>query len=240
MGVVGLLGDSCTAAAQGSGRGDCNEWFRQRLWRYLFDNLYRAIDELYFLCELQCDFEQMKEAMFVLKEASFDFQDLRISSTPREVHEGEGCGFDDVRRKAAPCLLSSQCVTLATSSARSSADQELTNPEKHQPRSMIWQVLFYELLAVSINLSVQTKHRTSRGRHCWKCGLSLQICFVWVQLERRKGHLISRAGASSGSFMQESASSTTPASRKGKQRVDHLLHCNTLEIHKNQIQHDVP
>jgi hypothetical protein len=93
---------------------------------------------------------------------------------------------------------------------------------------------------VSINLPVQTKHRTSKGRNCWKCRLSLQICIVWVQLERRKGRIISRAGASSGSFMQESASSTTPASRKGKQRVDHLLHCKTLEIHKNQIQHDVP
>ncbi|KAI4326600.1 hypothetical protein MLD38_031896 [Melastoma candidum] len=56
--------------------GESKERFRQRLWCFLFENLNRAIDELYLLCELECDLEQMKEAILVLDEASSDFQEL--------------------------------------------------------------------------------------------------------------------------------------------------------------------
>lgn len=64
-----------------SALGDCDtgeskERFRQRLWCYLFENLNRAVDELYLLCELECDVEQMKEAILVLEEARSDFRDL--------------------------------------------------------------------------------------------------------------------------------------------------------------------
>ncbi|EXC11028.1 hypothetical protein L484_015248 [Morus notabilis] len=63
--------------------GECDtveskERFRQRLWCFLFENLNRAVDELYLLCELECDMEQMKEAIIVLEEAAFDFKDLTI------------------------------------------------------------------------------------------------------------------------------------------------------------------
>ncbi|GAU24652.1 hypothetical protein TSUD_208780 [Trifolium subterraneum] len=59
--------------------GDSNESkerFRQRLWCYLFENLNRSVDELYLLCELECDLEQMKEAILVLQESASDFQEL--------------------------------------------------------------------------------------------------------------------------------------------------------------------
>lgn len=61
--------------------GECDtveskERFRQRLWCFLFENLNRAVDELYLLCELECDVEQMKEAILVLEEAASDFKDL--------------------------------------------------------------------------------------------------------------------------------------------------------------------
>uniref|UniRef100_A0A5B7ANZ2 S phase cyclin A-associated protein in the endoplasmic reticulum N-terminal domain-containing protein n=1 Tax=Davidia involucrata TaxID=16924 RepID=A0A5B7ANZ2_DAVIN len=56
--------------------GESKERFRQRLWCFLFENLNRAVDELYLLCELECDLEQMKEAILVLEEAASDFKEL--------------------------------------------------------------------------------------------------------------------------------------------------------------------
>ncbi|CAL0330606.1 unnamed protein product [Lupinus luteus] len=55
---------------------ESKERFRQRLWCFLFENLNRSVDELYLLCELECDLEQMKEAILVLEEAAFDFKEL--------------------------------------------------------------------------------------------------------------------------------------------------------------------
>lgn len=65
---VSVLGESDTVESK--------ERFRQRLWCFLFENLNRAVDELYLLCELECDVEQMKEAILVLDEAASDFKDL--------------------------------------------------------------------------------------------------------------------------------------------------------------------
>lgn len=61
------------------GEGDADEGkerFRERLWCFLFENLNRAVDELYLLCELECDLEQMNEVVLVLEEASSDFKEL--------------------------------------------------------------------------------------------------------------------------------------------------------------------
>ncbi|XP_051116800.1 uncharacterized protein LOC127241682 isoform X2 [Andrographis paniculata] len=55
---------------------ESKERFRERLWCFLFENLNRAVDELYLLCELECDIEQMKEASLVLEEAASDFREL--------------------------------------------------------------------------------------------------------------------------------------------------------------------
>ncbi|KAL3617823.1 hypothetical protein CASFOL_038144 [Castilleja foliolosa] len=56
---------------------ESKERFRERLWCFLFENLNRAVDELYLLCELECDLEQMKEASVVLEEAASDFRELK-------------------------------------------------------------------------------------------------------------------------------------------------------------------
>jgi hypothetical protein len=56
---------------------ESKERFRQRLWCFLFENLNRAVDELYLLCELECDMEQINESMLVLDEAISDFQELK-------------------------------------------------------------------------------------------------------------------------------------------------------------------
>uniref|UniRef100_A0A1D1YPV0 S phase cyclin A-associated protein in the endoplasmic reticulum n=1 Tax=Anthurium amnicola TaxID=1678845 RepID=A0A1D1YPV0_9ARAE len=58
-------------------QGESKERFRQRLWCFLFENLNRAVDELYLLCELECDMEQIEEAILVLDEAGSDFRDLK-------------------------------------------------------------------------------------------------------------------------------------------------------------------
>ncbi|GLU12453.1 hypothetical protein SLE2022_291330 [Rubroshorea leprosula] len=66
-----------TITVTGEGdEGESKERFRQRLWCFLFENLNRAVDELYLLCELECDVEQMKEATLVLEEAASDFKEL--------------------------------------------------------------------------------------------------------------------------------------------------------------------
>lgn len=69
-------------SAEGGEFGDgnseeCKERFRERLWCFLFENLNRAVDELYLLCELECDKEQMNEAILVLEEAGSDFKELK-------------------------------------------------------------------------------------------------------------------------------------------------------------------
>ncbi|KAK8692969.1 hypothetical protein V6N13_070570 [Hibiscus sabdariffa] len=64
-----------TALGEGDA-GESKERFRERLWCFLFENLNRAVDELYLLCELECDVEQMKEAILVLEEAASDFKEL--------------------------------------------------------------------------------------------------------------------------------------------------------------------
>ncbi|KAK2655547.1 hypothetical protein Ddye_008599 [Dipteronia dyeriana] len=55
---------------------ESKERFRQRLWCFLFENMNRAVDELYLLCEVECDLYQMKEAIIVLEEAASDFKEL--------------------------------------------------------------------------------------------------------------------------------------------------------------------
>ncbi|KAG9138060.1 hypothetical protein Leryth_001326 [Lithospermum erythrorhizon] len=60
------------------GRIESKERFRHRLWCFLFENLNRSIDELYLLCELECDQEQVRESILVLEEAASDFKELNM------------------------------------------------------------------------------------------------------------------------------------------------------------------
>uniref|UniRef100_A0A0E0DZL0 S phase cyclin A-associated protein in the endoplasmic reticulum N-terminal domain-containing protein n=1 Tax=Oryza meridionalis TaxID=40149 RepID=A0A0E0DZL0_9ORYZ len=66
-----------TSADFGGETAGSKERFRQRLWCFLFENLNRAVDELYLLCELECDMEQINESILVLEEAISDFQELK-------------------------------------------------------------------------------------------------------------------------------------------------------------------
>ncbi|KAF2311247.1 hypothetical protein GH714_021172 [Hevea brasiliensis] len=56
--------------------GESKERFREQLWCFLFENLNGAVDELYLVGGLECDVEQMKEAILVLAEAASDFREL--------------------------------------------------------------------------------------------------------------------------------------------------------------------
>ncbi|RZC60938.1 hypothetical protein C5167_022706 [Papaver somniferum] len=81
--------------AMGDGdSGESKERFRERLWCFLFENLNRAVDELYLLCELECDLEQMKEALLVLEEAGSDFRELKSRVE----------GFEKAKKSSQPSL----------------------------------------------------------------------------------------------------------------------------------------
>ncbi|XP_050226152.1 uncharacterized protein LOC126675540 isoform X2 [Mercurialis annua] len=71
-----LLKAHTVSPFEDGGTNESKERFRERLWCFLFENLNRAVDELYLLCELECDVDQMKEAILVLEEAASDFKDL--------------------------------------------------------------------------------------------------------------------------------------------------------------------
>lgn len=86
---------------------ESKERFRQRLWCFLFENLNRAVDELYLLCELECDVEQMKEAVLVLEEAASDFKELKT-----RVEE-----FENVKRSS-PQLIDGAPITLKSDHRR--------------------------------------------------------------------------------------------------------------------------
>ncbi|KAL2935370.1 S phase cyclin A-associated protein in the endoplasmic reticulum [Bienertia sinuspersici] len=72
-------------------QGESKERFRERLWCFLFENLNRAIDELYLLCELECDFGQVKEAILVLQEAESDFRELNVRVEEFETTKTNSC-----------------------------------------------------------------------------------------------------------------------------------------------------
>ncbi|XP_011010039.1 PREDICTED: uncharacterized protein LOC105114986 isoform X2 [Populus euphratica] len=95
------------------GTGESKERFRERLWCFLFENLNRAVDELYLLCELECDVGQMKEAILVLEEAASDFKELT-----KRVQE-----FENVKR-----------------SSPQSIDVKCLKSEHHRPHAMSWEV----------------------------------------------------------------------------------------------------
>ncbi|KDP31310.1 hypothetical protein JCGZ_11686 [Jatropha curcas] len=86
----GLLKAQATNPLDEGDTGESKERFRERLWCFLFENLNRAVDELYLLCELECDIEQMKEAMLVLEEAASDFKELTTRVQ----------GFENVKRSS--------------------------------------------------------------------------------------------------------------------------------------------
>ncbi|XP_024389117.1 uncharacterized protein [Physcomitrium patens] len=110
-------------SAGGAEAGEGKERFRQRLWCYLFENMNRAIDELYFLCELESDVEQIKEALLVLDEAGLDFKDLKARVE----------GFDRVNK--GPGLPRPASAASTSSSVSSKGD-----PQQRRPHAIAWEV----------------------------------------------------------------------------------------------------
>lgn len=113
---------------------ESKERFRQRLWCFLFENLNRAVDELYLLCELECDLEQMKEAILVLEEAASDFKELTT-----RVEEFE------IVKKSSSQSIDGAPITLKT--------------DHRRPHALSWEVMMlpsfcqeYELLALGTHL----------------------------------------------------------------------------------------
>lgn len=98
---------------------ESKERFRQRLWCFLFENLNRAVDELYLLCELECDLEQTKESILVLEEATSDFKELssRVEEFERlkksSSHATDGTPFTMKSNHRRPHALSWEVSTLS-------------------------------------------------------------------------------------------------------------------------------
>lgn len=105
--IMNALGEGQTVESK--------ERFRQRLWCFLFENLNRAVDELYLLCELECDVEQMKEANLVLEEAASDFRELNV-----RVED-----FENVKRST-PQIIDGAPITLKS--------------EHRRPHALSWEV----------------------------------------------------------------------------------------------------
>lgn len=103
---------------------ESKERFRERLWCFLFENLNRAIDELYLLCELECDLEQMKEGILVLEEAASDFRELnarveefeKVKKSSSHVFEGAPLAMKSDHRR--PHALSWEVRRMTTSPRR--------------------------------------------------------------------------------------------------------------------------
>ncbi|KAG5618501.1 hypothetical protein H5410_018325 [Solanum commersonii] len=104
--------------------GESKERFRQRLWCFLFENLNRAVDELYLLCELECDLEQTKESILVLEEATSDFKELssRVEEFERlkksSSHATDGTSFTMKSNHRRPHALSWEVRRMTTSPHR--------------------------------------------------------------------------------------------------------------------------
>jgi S phase cyclin A-associated protein in the endoplasmic reticulum len=98
--------------------GESKERFRQRLWCFLFENLNRAVDEMYLLCELECDMEQIDEAILVLEEAMSDFRELKCRVQ----------GFDSTKKL--PSGIPKDGMSLAVKA------------DHRRPHALSWEVIF--------------------------------------------------------------------------------------------------
>ncbi|KAF6139455.1 hypothetical protein GIB67_022738 [Kingdonia uniflora] len=67
--------------------------------------MLRAVDELYLLCELECDLDQMKEVVLVLEETRSDV---------REVLRARVKGFENVKRSSSQPSVDEQLVNVKT------------------------------------------------------------------------------------------------------------------------------
>ena len=72
--------------------------FRERLWGYLLNNMVRAVDEVYILCELEGGESETAAALALLKESVDDFASLAARLRDQERFTGVGSISWDVGR----------------------------------------------------------------------------------------------------------------------------------------------
>ena len=72
--------------------------FRERLWGYLLNNMVRAVDEVYFLCELEGGESEVAAALELLEESVDDFANLAARLRTQEQFTGVGSISWDVGR----------------------------------------------------------------------------------------------------------------------------------------------
>jgi hypothetical protein len=77
--------DAAVAAAASNAAAGVQSEFRERLWSYLLGNVVRAVDEVYFLCELECGGEEIDAAVRLLEESAEDFNALKERLTEQEM-----------------------------------------------------------------------------------------------------------------------------------------------------------
>ncbi|KAI6683184.1 hypothetical protein NL676_029097 [Syzygium grande] len=189
---------------------ESKERFRQRLWCFLFENLNRAVDELYLLCELECDLEQMKEAILVLEEAASDFKELasRVEK------------FENVKKSAlsSPDLLP---INLKT--------------DHRRPHALSWEVRRMttsphraEILSSSVEAFRKIQHERA-SLHLADSANSLASECLKCQ------HMLDRLSKSDGkSDMTVGIKDMAPKSRKHNGRSDLVCGSSTVEMQKVQ------
>ncbi|XP_056174978.1 uncharacterized protein LOC115691628 isoform X2 [Syzygium oleosum] len=189
---------------------ESKERFRQRLWCFLFENLNRAVDELYLLCELECDLEQMKEAILVLEEAASDFKELasRVEK------------FENVKKSAlsSPDLLP---INLKT--------------DHRRPHALSWEVRRMttsphraEILSSSVEAFRKIQHERA-SLHLADSANSLASECLKCQ------HMLDRLSKSDGkSDMSVGIKDMAPKSRKHNGRSDLVCGSSTVEMQKVQ------
>lgn len=70
------------------------------MWRFLFTNVVRAVDELYYFCEDENDVQKIQDAVHVLKRCLTDFEKLiERSDEQKRFEEGQLLGISWEVRK---------------------------------------------------------------------------------------------------------------------------------------------
>ncbi|CAM9865702.1 unnamed protein product, partial [Hapterophycus canaliculatus] len=112
----------------GRGSGDSvTHGFNQRLWGYLFRNVNRAVDELYYLCEAEGSATHCTEAAELLEGCGRDFSKLieRIADQKR---------FEEEQRAARAAEMLSPEVP------RDGGYASATEVGSRTPKGLVWEV----------------------------------------------------------------------------------------------------
>ncbi|XP_033108784.1 S phase cyclin A-associated protein in the endoplasmic reticulum-like [Anneissia japonica] len=110
---------------------------RARYWAFLFDNLQRAVDEVYHTCEVDESIVECKEVIMILKSATRDFEALikRINVQT---------AFENADKDKKPTSLVWEVRKMSSSPAKHRAPSwpgdARTPPRRQRPTSLAWEV----------------------------------------------------------------------------------------------------